>query len=105
MPLVLIAGTVADRPTSKPFPVNGRPRCEVRIRCQDDSCVTIYRVLGHDDQMAELEALLPGDCVCVQGRLEVEGKDGRLTGLFIVAEQILPLRRRSISRLPVRAVR
>jgi hypothetical protein len=53
-----------------------------------------------DEQMAELELLSPGDSVAVQGRLEIESKDGRLAGLFIVAEQIMPLRRRSINRMP-----
>jgi hypothetical protein len=62
-------------------------------------------VIGHDDQMAEIEALLPGDAVCVQRSLEVEGKDGRLTSIVVVAEEVLPLRKRAVSRLPIAAGR
>jgi hypothetical protein len=43
--------------------------------------------------MAELETLLPGDSVAVQGQLQIELKDGRLTGLYIVAHQVMALRK------------
>jgi Single-strand binding protein family len=77
MPLILIAGTVAAQPKALDFPANGRPRCEVRVKVEDDNSVMLYRVLGFDDQTAELETLLPGDSVAIQGRLVVETRDGR----------------------------
>ena len=60
-------------------------------------------VVGHDDAIPELEALVAGDSVAIQGSLEIESKAGRLTGIFVVALQVMPLRKRSINRLPVAA--
>ncbi len=65
--------------------------------------LTVFRVIGFDGQIAQLETLMPGDSVAVQGRLEIESKDGKLSGLFVIAEQVLTLRKQSISRLSVRA--
>src|ERR1700730_6797342 len=61
----------------------------------------LNNLIGFDDQTDELETLLPGDSVAIQGRLEVESKAGRLTGLFVVALQVMALRKRSINRLPI----
>jgi hypothetical protein len=65
-----------------------------------DGAVAVYKIVGHDEAMGELEALLPGDSVAVQGRLEIESKNGRLAGLFVVALQVMALRKRSVNRLP-----
>jgi hypothetical protein len=47
------------------------------------------------------KTLSPGDSVAIQGSLEIESKAGRLTGLFVVALQVMALRKRSVNRLPV----
>jgi hypothetical protein len=94
MPLVLVAGTIVAKPKAEAFPAHGRPRCEVRIKVEDNTAA-IFRIVGYDDQMAELELLSPGDSVAIQGRLEIESKDGRLAGLFVVASQVMALRKRS----------
>jgi single-stranded DNA-binding protein len=99
MPTVLLAGTVTAKPKVQTFPAEGRPRCEVRLEVDDD-LVTIFRIVGYDDQTAELETLLPGDSVAVQGKLEFELKDGHLTGIYVTALQVMALRKRSIHRLP-----
>jgi hypothetical protein len=95
LPLILIAGTVAGQPKAEPFPAKGRPRCELRLAVEDDNCVTLYRVVGFDEQMADLEVLVPGDGVCVQGTLRFEQKDKKIVDFFVVAGQIMPLRRKS----------
>src|ERR1700757_3974528 len=92
MPHILVAGVVAAKPKAQPFPATGRPRCELRLEVHDDASMTVFRVLGFDDQTRELEMLLPGDSAAIQGQLQVELKDGRLTGMYIVAHQVLPLR-------------
>jgi hypothetical protein len=97
MPLVLIAGTVAAQPKANAFPASGRPRCEIRVKVEGDTSVTLFRIVGYDDQMAELEILLPGDSVAIQGRLEVGTQDGRLAGLYVVALQVMALRTRSMN--------
>jgi hypothetical protein len=96
VPLILVAGTIL----AKIFPEHGRPRCEVRIKVEDGSAA-IFRIVGYDDQIAELEILSPGDSVAIQGRLEIESKDGRLAGFFVVALQVMALRKRSPNRMPV----
>ena len=73
----------------------------MRIRVDGDGSAVIYRVIGFDGQTEELETLSPGDSVAIQGRLEVESKDKRIVGLFVVALQVMALRKRSINRLPV----
>jgi hypothetical protein len=83
------------------FPANGRPRCEVRVRVEGEGTTAIYRVVAFEDQMDELATLLPGDCVAIQGRLEIESKDRKLVGIFVIACQILALKKRSPNRLPV----
>ena len=55
MPAILIAGTVAAKPKSQPFPTTGRPRVEIRVKVEDDNAVTLFRVIAHGEQMAELE--------------------------------------------------
>ena len=101
MPHILIAGIVATAPKAENFPASGRPHCEVRIRAEGDGQAVIYRVVGFEEQSEELAMLAIGDAVSIQGALQVESKDGRLTGVYIMACQILALRRRSPNRLPV----
>jgi single-stranded DNA-binding protein len=56
----------------------------------------IFKVIAYDEQaIAALETLIHGDSIAVQGRLEIETRDGHLIGLFITALQVLTLRRRS----------
>ena len=100
MPVVLVAGTVVSKPKAEMFPAQGRPRCEARIKVEDGSAA-IFKIVGYDDQLTELELLSPGDAVSVQGKLEIETKNGRLTGLFVVALQVMALRQRSPNRTPV----
>jgi Single-strand binding protein family len=101
MPLILVAGTVVAQPRAEAFPERGRPRCEVRVRVDGDGNAVTYRVIGFDDQMAELETLFPGDSVAIQGRLEIESKEKKIVGIFVVALQVMALRQRSVNRLPV----
>jgi hypothetical protein len=61
---------------------------------------TIFRAIGFDDRIAELETLLPGDSVAIQGSLEIESKDKKIVSLFIVALQVTALHTRSINRMP-----
>jgi hypothetical protein len=94
MPLVLLAGTVQSI-RSDPFPAgNVRPNCTVAIEADG----VIFRVVAYDEIMTALESLQPGDAVSVQGALMLETRQGKLAGLFIVAGQVLPLRRRSVNR-------
>ena len=62
---------------------------------EGDGAMTFYRVIGFDEQMADLEMLAPGDGVCVQGMLQIEHKDKKIVDFFVVAGQVMPLRRRS----------
>ena len=55
MPLILIAGTIVAKAKAEIFPTSDRPRCEVRIKVEGDGSAVIYRVIGFDDQTAELE--------------------------------------------------
>ena len=71
MPSILIAGTIVAKPKVELFPVSGRPRCEVRIRVEGEDTTAVYRVIGFEELMDELAALLPGDSVAVQGQLQV----------------------------------
>jgi hypothetical protein len=99
MPLVLLAGTVQSI-RSDPFPQEGRPRCEAVILADN----ALLRVIGYDEIMTALESLQPGDAVSVQGALMLETRGGKLAGIFVVAGQVMPLRKRSISRVPVAAM-
>jgi hypothetical protein len=51
-------------------------------------------------EMPALEALEKGDSVSVQGNLVLLGEKGRLAGIYIVVKQVMPLRRRSVNKLP-----
>jgi hypothetical protein len=94
MPLILLAGTVQSI-RSDPFPPGDqRPRCECVIRADD----ALFRVLGFDEQITAMETLQPGDAVSVQGALMIETRQGKLAGLYVVAGQVMPLRKRSVSR-------
>jgi hypothetical protein len=100
MPLVLLAGTVRSV-ESHPFPPGDeRPRCEAVILA--DNC--LLRVLAYDELMTALETLQPGDAVSIQGALMIETRQGKLAGLFVVAGQVMPLRKRSANRVPVAAL-
>jgi hypothetical protein len=50
-----------------------------------------------------------GDAVSITGSLALESAQGpkgrRLTGLFVIAGQVMPLRQRSPNRMPVIAAR
>jgi hypothetical protein len=99
MPLVF-AGTVQSI-RSDPFPQEGRPRCEAVILADN----VLFRVVAYDEIMTAMETLQPGDAVSVQGLLQIETRQGKeLAGIFVIAGQILPLRKRSISRVPVAAM-
>jgi hypothetical protein len=50
--------------------------------------------------MAEAEVLAPGDSVAIQGQLLFLHKENRIVGLYIIAGQIMALRKRSVNRLP-----
>ena len=52
---------------------------------------------------ASKRAYRPGYSVAVQGSLEIESKDKKIVSLFVVALQVMALRKRSINRLPVAA--
>ena len=94
MPLCLLAGTVQSI-RSDPFPAGDqRPRCECVILADN----VLLRVIAYDEIMTAMEPLQPGDAVSVQGALMLETRQGKLAGLFIVAGQILPLRKRSPNR-------
>jgi hypothetical protein len=102
MPLILIAGVVASSPKSDPFPAQGRPHCTVHIKTAESEGAWV--VLGFDALASELEALLPGDAVAIQGNLSIEanGQAGHRTiRISVIAGQVMPLRRRSVNRLPV----
>jgi hypothetical protein len=101
MPLILVAGVVIAKPVAEAFPDRGRPRCEVRIKVEGDGNAVIYRVIGFEEQTAELETLLPGDSVAIQGQLVLESRDQKIVSLFVVALQVMALRKRSINRLPI----
>jgi hypothetical protein len=95
MPLILLAGVVAGQPKVATFPAKGRPHAEVRLACEDGGSRTIFRVLGFDERMTELEVLQAGDGVAIQGMLQLEHEGGKIVSLFVVANMITPLRRRS----------
>jgi hypothetical protein len=100
MPLVLLAGTVQSI-KSDPFPPGDeRPRCEAVILADNG----LLRVVAYDETMTLMETLQPGDAVSIQGALMIETRQGKLSGIFVIAGQILPLRKRSISRVPVAAM-
>jgi hypothetical protein len=94
MPLCLLAGSVQSL-QSFPFPPGDeRPRCEAVILADN----VLFRVVAYDEIMTALETLQPGDAVSVQGALMLETRGGKLAGIFIVAGQVMPLRKRSASR-------
>ena len=88
-------------------PDRGKPRCTVDISVSDTSGESTWRVIGYDMRIAELELLEAGDCVAVQGTIQMEesrAKNGcrTITVTHMVAGQILMLRVKSPNRLPVR---
>jgi hypothetical protein len=103
MPSVLLAGQVASKPKANPFPATGRPRVTIDV----DVDGRRFLVVGYNDTMAELEALVPGDSVSIQGALVIEtGSNGAISGLHIEAAQTLALRKRSMNRsAPVQLAR
>ena len=101
MPDILLAGIVVAQPKAENFPATGRPRCEVRVRAEGDGQAVIYRVVGFEEQTEELAVLAIGDAVSIQGRLQVVEKEKKIVGLFVIALQVMALRKRSINRLPI----
>jgi hypothetical protein len=99
VPLILCAGTVQSL-QSYPFPHEGRPRVEAVIRADD----ALFRVVAYDEIMTALEILQPGDAVSVQGALMIETRQGKLAGIHVIAQAVLPLRKRSPNRVPVAAM-
>jgi hypothetical protein len=103
MPAILLAGIVTFV-RSVPFPLDEeRPHCVVEVRVPES--VTPWRVLAFDDQIPEAEILTRGDHVAIQGKLQITARPGpngqRIVSITVVASQVLPLRRRSVNRLPV----
>jgi hypothetical protein len=78
MPLILLAGTVTAKPKIMDFPASGRPRIELRIEAEGDSGAILFRVIAHDDLMAEAELLMPGDAVSICGSLQIESRNGQM---------------------------
>jgi hypothetical protein len=100
MPLCLLAGTVKSL-QSFPFPPGDeRPRCECVILADN----VLLRVIAYDELMTALETLQPGDACSVTGALMLETRKGQLAGLYVVATAVLPLRKRSVNRVPMVAL-
>jgi hypothetical protein len=89
MPLVLLAGTVQS-----PIPSLRKAGRDARLSSSPTMCCFAWSHM----------TLQPGDAVSIQGALMLETRRGQLSGLFIVAGQVLPLRKRSISRAPMAAM-
>jgi len=94
MPLILLAGTVQSI-ASHPFPPGDeRPNCTAQIVADN----MLLRVIAYDETMTAMGTLQPGDAVSIQGNLMLETRGGKLAGIFIVAGQVMPLRKRSPNR-------
>jgi hypothetical protein len=98
MPMILVAGIVATQPKSEPFPAKGKPHCEVGIRAEGEGRSVIYKVIGFEAEMEELELLAIGDAVAVQGALQVESQGSKVVGIYIIARMVMALARRSPNR-------
>ena len=96
MTSVLLAGSVVSKPKSDAFPPRGLPKACVHVRV---GTIT-YPIVGYETHVEEIEALQIGDSLSVQGELVLDSK--RVLS-HIIAEQISPLRRRSINKLQVMA--
>jgi hypothetical protein len=97
VPHILIAGVVESLPNAQPFPAQGRPRTDVKIRSEDSGRATLFLVRGFDEQADELGLLAIGDAVAIAGKLEIESKDGKV-GILVIANQTMPIVRRSRNR-------
>jgi hypothetical protein len=95
--LCLAAGTVKDI-KSDPFPAGDTRPSATMVLLSDDM---LLRIVGFDEQATALEALAVGDACSVTGLLQIEIKQGKLSVFRILAQQILPLRKRSPSRVPM----
>jgi len=92
--LCLCAGTVQSLKPD-PFPSGDvRPSCTV-ILLSDDMLI---RCVGYDEAATALESLAPGDAVSIQGALMIETRQGKIAALRVLAQQVLPLRKRSPNR-------
>jgi len=58
----------------------------------------LIRVIGYDEIMTAMESLAVGDACSIQGQLQLETKQGKLAALRVLAQQVLPLRKRSVNR-------
>ena len=68
----------------------------------------IYRIVAFDGLADEAEVLEAGDVISCQGSLQLEfsqGKNGHsaLMGVYVIAGQITPLRKRRPNRMPIMA--
>jgi hypothetical protein len=98
--LCLCAGTVQSV-KSDPFPPGDtRPHATVIMLCDN----ALIRIVGFDEIMTALESLQPGDACSIQGLLQIETKQGKLAALRVLAQQVMPLRKRSPNRVPVAAM-
>jgi hypothetical protein len=92
--LCLCAGTVQSL-KSDPFPSGDtRPHATVIMLCDN----ALIRIVGYDEQMTSMESLQPGDACSIQGVLQIETRQGKLTALRVLAQQVMPLRKRSPNR-------
>jgi hypothetical protein len=92
--LCLCAGTVQSI-KSDPFPSGDvRPSCTAVILCDN----ALIRVVGYDEIMTSMESLQPGDACSIQGLLQIETRGGKLPALRVLAQQVMPLRKRSPNR-------
>jgi hypothetical protein len=96
--LCLLAGVIEAKPQIENFPTRGRPHTETKIRSEGDGPPLVLRIIGYDEASDELSMLEIGDACSIRGSLQVESKGGKLTGFYVVAQQVLPLRRRSVNR-------
>lgn len=95
MPYCLVGGVVTAKPKVDHFPKSGKPRAEVTIRV-DSQVGELYRIVGFDDMVDEIEVLQPNDCISVQGSIELEmskanGGPAVVTGFHVIAKQVVAL--------------
>jgi hypothetical protein len=98
--LCLCAGTVQSL-KSDPFPSGDvRPSCTMILLADD----MLIRCVGYDEQATALESLAVGDACSIQGLLQIETRQSKLAALRVLAQQVLPLRKRSANRVPAAAM-
>lgn len=100
MPAILLAGVIAALPKIDLFPHgNGRPRAEMLVKVEGNDDF-LYRIVAFNELIDVFENLQVGDALSAQGHLQVElstakkGQKATCVGFYIVADQVLPLRKR-----------